>query len=306
MWFGTTGEGVYRFDGTSFTQFTVDNGLNNNTVWAITEDDKGRIWFGTDTGLSRLDGKAISSINISISSSGSTHAPHQTEKSAQPAVWSLHQDRKGTLWIGSANGMLRFRNEVMSAFLPDARVQNPNRLHLRMVDDIHEDKKGNIWFASGMPPGQEGLCRFDGKTVKQFKPGGETWIRSVIEDHRGVLWLGMRHLGTWRYDGKLFSSFQKHAELGSPLLIDRSGSIWFAGEERENGLESANGIWRYDGKSFKNYSVKEGMGKYTVWSIVEDRTGNIWIGTRNMELYRYDGKSFKCFSKQTISPYPVH
>ena len=48
LWFGTTGEGVYRFDEKEFTQFTEQDGLSNNTVWCMLEDDEGNIWFGTD------------------------------------------------------------------------------------------------------------------------------------------------------------------------------------------------------------------------------------------------------------------
>jgi len=43
LWFGTTGEGVYRYDGKSFTQFTVKDGLSNNKVWSILEDTAGNI-----------------------------------------------------------------------------------------------------------------------------------------------------------------------------------------------------------------------------------------------------------------------
>src|SRR5271169_4006715 len=45
LWFGTTGEGVYRYDGKLFTQFTVKEGLNSNTVYSILEDKIGNIWF---------------------------------------------------------------------------------------------------------------------------------------------------------------------------------------------------------------------------------------------------------------------
>src|SRR5260221_3526356 len=64
LWFGTTGEGVYRYDGKSFTNFTTKDGLNNNTVWSMVEDEAGNIWFGTDDGLCRYDGRTISNMPI--------------------------------------------------------------------------------------------------------------------------------------------------------------------------------------------------------------------------------------------------
>ena len=52
LWFGTSDGGVTEYDGTSFTNYTRQQGLANNTVWAITEDNDGNLWFGTQEGLS--------------------------------------------------------------------------------------------------------------------------------------------------------------------------------------------------------------------------------------------------------------
>lgn len=294
LWFGTAHEGVYRYDVKGFSQFTVTDGLSDNTVWSILEDGKGKIWFGTDSGLSRWDGKSIARIALSQvlhEKRSPTHAPP-----TEPAVWSLRQDKHGTIWIGTADGMLCLKDDVLSNFLDDPKLKNPSHLTLKMVEDIHEDRNGKIWFASGMPPGEEGLCRFDGTTLTQFKPGGESWLRTVLEDREGVLWLGTRHVGTWKLDGAAFSRFSKEPHLGTPRLVDRSGNIWFSGEESENGINSYTGIWRYDGKNLRNYTAKDGMPEFYVWCMVEDRSGNIWLGTRNMGLYRFDGKSFSSFS----------
>ncbi len=46
MWFATDA-GVSRFNGYEFENFDYSNGLTDNTVFLITEDHKGRIWFGT-------------------------------------------------------------------------------------------------------------------------------------------------------------------------------------------------------------------------------------------------------------------
>jgi ligand-binding sensor domain-containing protein len=44
LWFGTTSEGLYKYDGKAFTQFTVTNGLISNKVSCILEDKDGKIW----------------------------------------------------------------------------------------------------------------------------------------------------------------------------------------------------------------------------------------------------------------------
>jgi hypothetical protein len=109
--------------------------------------------------------------------------------------------------------------------------------------------------------------------------------------------MGTRHQGVWYYDGKTFTRFKKQPGLGMPLLVNHSGGIWFSGEEHDNGFESRTGVWRYDGNTFRTFSKGEGMGNFGVWCMVEDRDGNIWVGTRNTGLYRYDGRTFTCFSE---------
>jgi len=44
-----------------------------------------------------------------------------------------------------------------------------------------EDKNGNLWFGSG-PMAFEGICFYDGKSLINFKPKKEKWIRKIIED----------------------------------------------------------------------------------------------------------------------------
>jgi hypothetical protein len=61
--------------------------------------------------------------------------------------------------------------------------------------------------------------------------------------------------------------------------------------------ETEGGVWVYDGKSFKNFSQKDGLSHNGVWSILEDKDGNIWAGTRYMGLCRYDGETFTSFSE---------
>src|ERR1700744_2323724 len=51
LWFGTTGDGVYRYDGKSFTNFTMKDGLDTNQIFSIMEYKIGNIWFGSRNGI---------------------------------------------------------------------------------------------------------------------------------------------------------------------------------------------------------------------------------------------------------------
>lgn len=59
MWFGSIGSGVYYFDGKAFQNFTTKEGLPNNEITSIYEDKASNIWLGTNGGISRYDGKTF-------------------------------------------------------------------------------------------------------------------------------------------------------------------------------------------------------------------------------------------------------
>lgn len=296
LWFGTTGEGVYRYDGTSFIQFTMIDGLNSNSVYSMLEDRSGKIWIGTTDGICCYDGKKMS--RVSMARNFLTSNDHYyNDQSTKNTVWSILQDKHGTLWFGTAEGVYCYDGKSFSPFLKKEGLINEQHLHLKMIDCMLEDQHGKIWFASGCPPGEEGVIVYDGKSITGFKPNGDGWVRYIKEDKKGNLWFGGRSHGNFVYDGKNFTNFTEKLGIGNPILVDNAGNIWFSGEEKLSTVESEGGIWCYDGKTFKNYNTKDGLGKYFVWSMLEDSKGNIWIGSRNTGLYKFDGKTFANFSE---------
>lgn len=73
IWLGTRNNGVFRFDGKTFTNINKLNGLPNNNVSTIYEDKDGNMWFGCDIpdgvtkgGIARLDKKLLNSANKKI------------------------------------------------------------------------------------------------------------------------------------------------------------------------------------------------------------------------------------------------
>ncbi len=330
LWFGSTGDGIYRYDGKSFVNFTTKDGLSSNGIMSMLEDKAGNLWFGTTDDVFRYDsaaqksgGKAMVSfpINLGVSFTLSNNT-YYTDKYIQNTVWSIYQDRRGKVWFGTGAGVFWYDGKTVKRFLQNDGIVNSQGLQLRMVDWMHEDINGFMWFASGMPPGMEGVCRFDGKSISSFKPNGDSWVRYIVEDKTGKLWFGGRSHGNFYYDpasmleadGKAFTMFTDKVGVGNPILTDISGNIWFTGEELPNSSESREGIWRYNPskipksaeKQFVNFSVKDGMGKYFVHCMINDREGNIWIGTRNTGLYKYNPsitlkegeKRFTCYSEE--------
>lgn len=71
------------------------------------------------------------------------------------------------------------------------------------------------------------------------------------------------------------------------MLEDKDGKIWIGTEA---------GVCLYDGKTLTCFTTKDRLINNDVWSIWEDRAGNLWVGTRNTGLCSYDGKTFTHFT----------
>lgn len=71
------------------------------------------------------------------------------------------------------------------------------------------------------------------------------------------------------------------------IIQDRKGYYWLATWE---------GIVGYDGTIFTNFTNKEKLRRFRVFSILEDESGNIWFGTVGAGIYLYDGKTFINFT----------
>ncbi len=97
VWAGTWGGGLSRFDGKTWTQYTVAEGLPGNHVFMLHLDPKGVLWFGTNGGLARA--KAGGGFEVMTTQDGLF----------DNAVFSMATARDGTLWVGSYGGVAKIK-----------------------------------------------------------------------------------------------------------------------------------------------------------------------------------------------------
>lgn len=311
LWFGTTEDGVYCFDGHSFVNFTAENGLSGNGIYSAFEDNAGNLWFGTEKGFCRFDGKTFQSVTLTANyfdTLSGVNVRHN-KKTTGRAVGNILQDRNGKMWFGTPEGIYCYDGRSYTRFIHNDSVLNKGGLTLKNIQCMLEDRNGNIWLGSGMLGG-EGVCRYDGKSLISMKPNGDVWIPFMMEDSRGNIWFSGRSNGNFRYNGEAFTDFTESTgsppflnqpsptlclsgKVGfGPMLENRRGHIWFSGKLKRYGGEG--GIWRYDGTACTNFS--NGLPDLIISTMVEDKDGNIWVGTEDTKLYRFDGNTFTCFS----------
>jgi ligand-binding sensor domain-containing protein len=310
IWFGTTEEGVYKYDGKLFTQFTMKDGLSSNNVWSILEDKSGTIWFGTGNGICRIEGNKIKSVPISFSLRPVIKdSSYYNDWSTRYTVWSMMEDRSGKIWFGTGDGVYCYEAGRFSRFLADNSVINSESLNLKLVTDMLEDKNGDIWFTSGMPPGYEGLCRYDGIKIESINREAEGWYRNIVQSKNGNLLLSTRHYGVWAYDGKSLGQYHQPKDLvdGSvnEILEDNAGNLWVAADYGKDMGDTLGGLWYSTSTSNSSVPSTSNSPELTftkifnreVYFIFQDNDNNIWFSTRGMGLYCYDRKEMKKYSE---------
>jgi len=307
MWFGSAGDGLYYYNGKTFSNFNYNNGICHNDVICCLEDKNGFIWFGTRNGITRYKPSGSVPQKQDFSSFWITTAVKNSSLALTPGnsnfIWCMMQDRNGNIWLGTNSGVYIYdpsaqqnnNSPSFTRFLDNNTLINKNNLHLNEVSGMLQDKNGNIWFVSSWNPG-EGICCFDGKSLTNFKPDSISSFRAVIERKNDDLLFLSASNGIYSYSHKVFSKLDQELKIANGMLTtikeDQLGKIWIGTNSDQRNNNDEGGVICYDGKTTKLLSKKDGLGNNSVFCIVEDKNGNLWFGTRNTGLCCYNGDTF--------------
>lgn len=291
LWFGTTDNGLYRYDGKKFDQILSTNKAKINAITCLFEDLDGTIWIGTENGLFIYKRKSISKITIPLQVDQPKNKNKYYNKSK--AIFNIIQTKDRKIWIATINGVYTFDGTSFTPFVINQK--NPGYLNTNNnIEYLLEDKTGAIWFGGR---GNEGVYRYNGKSITNYKLQELTlqigdrkvthnWAWPQLQDKNGAIWFS-NWAGVYRFDGLKFTIFTKkeglpgYNGLVSKIIEDKNGIIWFGGDA---------GLSSFDRKKFTNY--KKDLANPWIWTILEDKNGNLWVGTRETGLYLFDGRSF--------------
>ncbi len=291
IWFGSYGEGVYKYNGKSFIQYTMKDGLNSNTTYSMVEDKKGSIWVGTNKGLNRFDGNKFENIPIQLINKKAAFPNFLNNNSPtmDNKVWSMMVDKAGTIWFGTDDGIFCYNGIEFTRFLDNQAIINKDSLELKAIFSILETNDGKIWFTACQ---NEGISRFDGKTLSNSIPYKEVRrTDKVIEDKNGNLWFACVFKGVGRLDGKSFTQnvFNEKATNGpSNIIEDANGNLWF---------DTQDGLGCYNGKTLKIFNNKDTIPTKKLVPVLSDKTGHLWLSSKGMGLYQYNQGKFTSFSE---------
>ncbi len=285
-----------------FERLSRQEGLSQNTVFAIEQDRQGFLWLGTKIGLNRYDGYGFRVY---------THDSYDPASLADGFVRVLLEDRSGALWLGTSGGGLDRFDPVTGTFSHHRRdPEDPSSLAGDDVRAILEDSSGKIWVGTH----RGGLQRFEPRsagvpaqrrpTFVHYRhdpedasslPGDD--VRAILEDRAGKLWIGTNGGGLARFDGGGFTRYRHQGDDPGSLVEDRvrvicedhSGKLWIGTNGGLDRFEPSTG-------SFAHYRHDPGdprsLSSDRVRSCHVDRSGRLWVGTR-AGLDLFDGGGFR-------------
>ena len=123
-----------------FKHLTSDDGLSQNFVSCILQDQKGFMWFGTKDGLNRYDGHTFVVYQ---------HDPFDTTTISDNFITSLFEDSRGYIWVGTLTGGLNIFDRKTETF--HQIIYTPNSSKITVTEEVKaivEDSKGNIWIGT--------------------------------------------------------------------------------------------------------------------------------------------------------------
>ena len=178
-----------------FSSFTKLQGLKHDAIRCMLQDKSGNLWFGTDGGVSKYDGKSFT---------------HFTEKEglSNNSVRSILEDKSGNLWFGTYGGVSKYDGKSFTHFTEKEGLSN------NTVLSMLEDKSGNLWFGTrfGLARlSKEKLVEINDK-VKFNKIQADEILFKNYTYEDGFLGIGVNG--------------------GKTICEDKNGTIWFAANDR--------------------------------------------------------------------------
>ncbi|HCY75428.1 MAG TPA: hypothetical protein DHV28_05865 [Ignavibacteriales bacterium] len=278
----------------------LEQGLSQSTVYAITQDEQGFMWFGTDDGLNRYDGYAIKVFK---------HSSNNLNSVADNTILALFSDTNGDLWIGTRRGGVDRYDITRNKFYHYFHVaDNTSTISDNSISTLFKDSQGNLWVGT-----RKGLNRYNysDSTFSRFNlhPNDNSntdalSVTSICEDSSKTLWIGTsvglfkinsNYLNRKKADSEIYYSESTVFLSGlyvRTVYIDHAGVLW-AGT-------FGKGLYRYshEVKKFTSFTdnsnsvSSKNLGNF-IFRIYEDSKDNFWVAAYDSGLSVYNRNNGK-------------
>ena len=300
------------------------NGLSDNRVTCMLQDQGGVMWIGTEDGLNRYDGSVFNVFkrkkndpdeiadnfihalaeddqhHIWIgTNNGLSELNPQTNELKTYDVLKGHDarvikkvlaDHSGNIWLGTLGGLIQFipgQNKLVNHRVPNGLPAD------HRISDVLIDRQGRFWVATF-----NDLWQFDPKTDTFTRPAFEVLkgpshglINTLAEDHAGRLWLGYWDAGVKWIDPDRHTS----GSLDAPLLpAGLSGIAEIKNRRGHHELWMGNFFQVDEQLRVSRFDTNIGatVGNYQVTCLYGSNDNLLWAGTNRGVLIMDPGKQF--------------
>lgn len=266
--------GLSIFKGDHFVSYNTEDILPDRNVWAISRDNAGRYWFGTNNGISVYDpaGKEGSRVKIY----------NEATRLIGNSIRFILPADNGIMWVGTKGyGVYRYEMRT-EKFNADPEINRMLPVD-RVVTALTADKRKRIWIGTN-----DGLAVWDpavkeGYVYTQGKGLAGNMIKSVLCDSKGNIWAGseMRSGLSKLTPGSDKFTIVDIGEGVVPQSLGESydGTIWI-------GTVSGLLALKNDTVAF-TLTEKDGLLSGNIKSIVSEGRRYLYVGT-NLGLNRID------------------
>jgi ligand-binding sensor domain-containing protein/signal transduction histidine kinase len=247
------------------------HGLPSDRVRAIAQDREGVMWFGTDQGLARYDGRRVQAV--------------VSESFPAGRVLALKVDSEGILWVGTEGGAAQFLNQDFKEI---------REVTGKAVTAIITPEPGRVLLST-----EQGLifeCRraTDAKLIVKRIPD-QTLLSAAVDQpgplkitgltvHEGKLLAGTQSRGLLAIEGDEAKEIQSRprAFFINALISAANGRLWIGARAKrdESGLYMAGDLMR---------PARIDVSTGPVMALGLDDRGDLWVGTAGRGAFRYRG-----------------
>ncbi|MDR1096956.1 MAG: response regulator [Tannerella sp.] len=302
-----------------FRQIGIRDGLSQISVMSIYQDELGRMWFGTEEGLSVYDGKGLVSFKHSEDSLLSHKVPVGNE------TFPVTGDRNGSVYFRSDDRFIRYdikkerfhclkSGNVSTVFCKDSAVlvaaadtvyawesETASFRYVTHVDKpntviykLFIDSDARLWIGA-----RKGLFVQDDKKQLQCILAEED-IFEIFEDSQANVWIATRNAGMYRRDRQ--GILRKFTHLpGNPNSIPHNQVRSFAEDGYGNiWIGTFLGLCKYNPATeeytvYKKDNLPGALQHSSVFSTCRDAQGSIWVGTYYGGVHHFNPEA-DCFS----------
>lgn len=280
-----TDNGLYKFDGQKYIRIDFHNPEFNDSVTAIFQEKKGKLWIGFKSGrIANVENRKLLYFN-------------PEEGTPAKKITAFLQDKEDNLWFSTqGEGIYCIKNKHLYLINTDDGLSDGNVSSLILADN------GDV--LAGTDQGIN-ICSFiDGKknvTVIGSKQGLPDYIvTTMIRAGKNSFWIGLQDKGFCLYDHsskKIFipgaAELWKYGQINSVLLAQNF--LWIATQDK--------GFYKYSLATKMLSKSPESIIGNTINSILEDNQGSIWLAVHNHGLVRSPGESLKLMPIPSAPPF---